>query len=59
MSNPTHISSALGGAVRGIVAQHLHATGSALSVDDVVRLGAAGELPGDLRPMYDAVGAYL
>jgi hypothetical protein len=58
-TNPTPIGSALGAAVRGLVAQHLHHTGSAYSVDDVARLGAAGELPADLQGMYDAVGTYM
>lgn len=58
--NPTPLRGALSGAVRGLVAQHLHYTGSTtLSVDDVVRLGTAGQLPASLQPMYDAVGAYM
>lgn len=59
MSNPTHVSEAFGPVVRGWVSQALYAQGSTLTVDDVARLGAAGRLPVELRPMYDAIGAYL
>jgi hypothetical protein len=58
-NEPVQVGHALGPVARGLVARHLRATGSTLSVADVVRLGAAGELPAELKTMYDEVGAYL
>lgn len=55
-TQPVQLGEGLAEALRGLVAQSLHAAGHRMRVEEFKLLGKQGLLPSELTAMYEAVG---